>query len=145
MLEHVESMFDGMSDMMKKLKKASYEKNMVAFREKNDHFFLEMTAYVEQAEDYNEASILIAQTFVNKVKDAFTVKGHIKSRKQVDLNFFMIYYVFPSLLLTENGYADLIAKNICSLWGATFKDSKISYANYDKLYNSFREKIFGLF
>lgn len=145
MLEHVESMFDGMSDMMKKLKKASYEKNMGTFREKNDHFFLEMIAYVEQAEDRDEAFLLIAQTYVNKVKDAFTMKGHIKSRKQVDLNFFMIYYVFPALLLTENEYADHIAKSICNLWGATFKDSKISYANYDKLYNSFREKIFGLF
>ena len=34
MLEHVENLFDGMTDMMKKLKKASYEKNMTAFREK---------------------------------------------------------------------------------------------------------------
>ena len=43
MLENVESIFDGMSDMMKKLKKASYEKNMKGFRDKNGHFFVAIT------------------------------------------------------------------------------------------------------
>ena len=145
MLEHVETMFDDMLIMMNKLKKASYEKNMAEFRERNNHFFLEMTEYVEQETDHTKAAVNIAEIFVDKVKDAFTVKGRIGSRKQVDLNFFMIYYVFPALLLTQNECAPLIADNICSLWGATFKDSKISYADYDKLYSSFREKIFGLF
>ncbi len=39
MLEGVEKIFDGMQAKMKKLKKASYEKNMVEFRENHGHYF----------------------------------------------------------------------------------------------------------
>ncbi len=145
MLKHVENMFDGMTDMMKKLKKASYEKNMTAFRKRNGHYFEEMTAYTEQAEDHEAAAKEIAAVFVKAVQDAFSVKGRMKSRMQADLNFFMIYYTFPALLLTESEQADLIAKSICSLWGSTFKDSNIGYTTYEKLYGAFREKIFGIF
>ena len=42
MLKNLETMFDNMSDMMKKLKKKSYEINMEQFLEKNGHFFQEM-------------------------------------------------------------------------------------------------------
>ena len=35
MLKNLETMFDNMSDMMKKLKKKSYEINMEQFLEKN--------------------------------------------------------------------------------------------------------------
>ena len=72
-------------------------------------------------------------------------KGKIDSRTQVDLNFFMIYYVFPTILGTEHEYAKLIADSICSAWGKRFKESQIQYTDYDTLYGSFREKIFGIF
>ena len=104
-----------------------------------------MTAYTEQAEDHEAAAKEIAAVFVKAVQDAFSVKGRMKSRMQADLNFFMIYYTFPALLLTESEQADLIAKSICSLWGSTFKDSNIGYTTYEKLYGAFREKIFGIF
>ena len=145
MLEHVESMFDGMTDMMKKLKKVSYEKNMKAFRERNAHFFLEMTSYVERAENHDVAASETAEAFVSGVRKAFSANGRMKSRMQADLNFFMIYYVFPALLLTGCEYEDLLAKSICGLWGSTFKDSKIGYTDYNRLYEGFREKIFGIF
>jgi hypothetical protein len=145
MLEHVEVMFDGMSDMMKKLKKASYEKNMKEFREKNDHFLIEMVSYVEHDGNHEKAADDIAESFVQQVKNAFSVGGRMKSRMQADLNFFMIYYVFPALLLTDHEYADLVAKKICALWGSTFRDSKIGYADYNRIYSGFREKIFGIF
>ena len=46
-------------------------------------------------------------------------------------------------LVTE--YAKLIADSICSAWGKRFKESQIQYTDYDTLYGSFREKIFGIF
>ena len=67
------------------------------------------------------------------------------SAVQTDLNFFMIYYVFPTILGTEHEYAKLIADSICSAWGKRFKESQIQYTDYDTLYGSFREKIFGIF
>lgn len=145
MLENVESIFDGMSDMMKKLKKASYEKNMKGFREKNGHFFEEMASYVEGAQDKEAAAKEVAHVFTDAVKEEFSVKGKIKSRTQADLNFFMIYYVFPAILMTQSEEKDLIAGNIRDEWAVKFRDSKIQYADYDRIYGAFREKIFGLF
>ena len=147
MLDHVEKIFADMKPMMKKLKKASYKVNMEAFIENHGHYFREMTEYTENASDKETAAKELAVDFTDKVYDAYVSpkKGKIDSAIQTDLNFFMIYYVFPALLLTENEYADLLAKSICNLWGQTFKDSKIGYADYDKIHGAFREKIFGIF
>ena len=137
MLENVGSMFDGMLGMMKKLKKASYESHMKEFRERNGHFFREMIRYVEQSEDREAAAKEVADVFTDAVKETFSVRGKIRGRTQVDLNFFMIYYVFPAILLDAGSIRDA--------WEAKFKDSRIQYTDYDKIYGAFREKIFGIF
>lgn len=144
MLNQVETLFDGMSYMMKKLKKASYERNMAVFREKNGHFFQEMVQYVEDKEDKEAAAEEIAAVFTDAVQNCFAVKGRIKPYMQADLNFFMIYYVFPAILLTESEHKNLIADTLCALWGEKFADSKISYAGYDQIYAGFRERILGI-
>ena len=145
MLDHVETMFDGMLDMMKRLKKDSYQENMKSFREKNGHFFQEMVQYAKQSAEKETAAGEIAERFTDAVRDGFSKKGKIRPHTQVDLNFFMIYYVFPAILLTQSEDAKLIADHIRDAWAATFKDSDIQYADYDKIYGAFREKIFGLF
>mgnify|MGYP006876761013 CR=1 FL=1 len=145
MLNQVETMFDNMLIMMKKLKKASYEKNMKEFRQQHGHFFEEMAEFVEAGEDKEAAAKEIAVVFTDAVKEKFSVNGKIRSRTQADLNFFMIYYVFPAVLLTENENKDLIAKSIRDEWAVKFKDSNIGYTDYDKIYGGFREKILGIF
>ena len=87
MLEGVEKIFNGMQAKMKKLKKASYEKNMVEFRENHGHYFSEMAAYMEQAEDKEKAAKEIAVSFVDQVEGHFKVNGKIGGRTQADLNF----------------------------------------------------------
>lgn len=144
MLDQIETIFDGMQGMMKKLKKSSYEKNMKEFRERNGHYFLEMSDYMEQAEEKEPAARELAVCFVDQVKDHFEVKGKIKGRTQADLNFFMIYYTFPAILLMESTEAELLAAAICSEWGERFQNSKIGYADYDKIHGAFRDKIFGI-
>ena len=133
MLNHVETIFDGMVDMMKKLKK------------KNDHFFQEMAQYVVERENREEAVREVAEVFTSAVEENFSVRGRIRPRTQADLNFFMIYYVFPAILLTESEAADLIASGIRDTWRKKFKDSNIDYTDYDRLYNTFRDKILGIF
>ena len=85
--------------------------------------------------------------FADSIEKAFQSpkKKKIDNCLQLDLNFFMIYYVFPALLKTEHEDATLIADHICEEWGRRFKDSDIKYTDYDSLYSSFREKIFGIF
>ncbi len=145
MLEGIEKIFDEMQPMMKKLKKASYEKNMERFREAHGHYFSEMAGYMEQAGEKEKAAREIGESFIDQVEKHFKVNGKIGGRVQTDLNFFMIYYVFPAILLSGGEYGKMTADAICGQWGGRFKDSKISYADYDTIYSGFREKIFGIF
>ena len=147
MLTNLETIFDNMRDMMKKLKKKSYEINMEQFLEKNGHFFQEMTDYVDASDEKESAAAEIAEVVGASVENRFTqgAKKRISSRTQADINFFMIYYVFPAILKTEHEQCRLIADSICAEWKKRFKNSEIGYTDYDSLYKSFREKIFGIF
>lgn len=145
MLDGVENIFEEMQPMMKKLKKNSYEKNMVQFREMHGHYFTEMMEHMEGAEDKEKAAGEIGKAFVDKVEAAYKKNGKIAGKMQADLNFFMIYYTFPAILMTHSDYAKQVADSICGEWGARFKDSKIGFADYDTIYGGFREKIFGIF
>ena len=147
MLENIATMFDDMKNMMKHLKKKNYEKNMDKFLQEYGSYLKEMTDYVSDAEDRETAAKDVAVCFVNKVEEKFASgrKNKVPQYIQADLNFFMIYYVFPAILKTEHEQCKIIADAICSEWGTRFKDSKIGYTDYDTLYNSFREKIFGIF
>ncbi|MDE7206420.1 MAG: hypothetical protein K2N90_04570 [Lachnospiraceae bacterium] len=144
MLDQIETIFDGMSDMIMKLGKTSYRKNIELFREQNEHFFQEMIQYVEKKENKEEAAKEMAQILASAVEKRFSAKGRIKPYKQADVNLFMIYYVFPTILLMESEYSDLIAGSIRDLWKSRFRDSNIEYTTYDELYNSFQERILGI-
>ena len=147
MLDHIEIVFENMKPMMKKLKKKNYKSNMEEFLAKYGHYFNEMTEHVGSAEDKAAAADEIARTFAEKVEKAYISpqKGKIESVVQLDLNFFMIYYIFPAILRTEHEDARLIADHLREEWGRRFRDSNIQYTDYDSLYAAFREKIFGIF
>ncbi len=145
MLDHIEVIFREMEIMMKKLKKASYEKNMKEFREKHNHYFCEMIEYIDSEADKDAAAEHIAKVFIDAVENSFSHNGKIKAYIQVDLNLFMIYYVFPAILLTEHQDADRICEMICRTWNGTFRESEIQYESYDKIYEAFRDKMFGIF
>ena len=144
MLQQVETIFSDMGPMLKGLKKKTYEANMKVFREKNNEFFFEM---MDQLKFENKEAIArhLSNSFVAAVKQIFEKKGSIKGKVQMDLNFFMIYYVFPAILMTQSDHARLMADTLCETWGNSFKESKIGYTDYDTLHESFKEKIFGIF
>ncbi len=145
MLEQAVVMFEDLTKKVKKLKKTSYEENMKLFREKHGHYIDEMVGYVEGKENKKAAAKEISLCLINQIKEHFSVRGKIKSVVQLDLNMFMIYYVFPALVLTYHDDAKLMADTLCEEWNSQFKDVKIGYTDYDTLYKSFREKIFGIF
>ena len=145
MLEQVTYMFDNMKPMMKKLKKKSYEQNMKDFKHQFGICIDDMLVYIEKHEDKEEAAKEMAVEFCEKVKERFSVKGKIKGVVQMDLNMFVIYYVFPAILSSYRDHTKLLADKLCETWGSVFKNSKIGYTDYDTIYNSFNEKIFGIF
>ena len=77
--------------------------------------------------------------------ERYEKNGKIKGSLQADLNFFMIYYVFPAILMTQSDHAKLMADTLCETWGKSFKGGKIGYTDYETLHKSFKEKIFGIF
>lgn len=143
MLEQIATIFDNMQEMLKGIDKETYEQRMKEFREKYGYFFAEMTAFVEAAEDKGQAVNILADTFTEAVFVQFQVKGKIKGPKQADLNLFMIYYVFPAILLTEHENAKEIADGLCGKWGKSFKNSKIQYKTYEAIHSSFCKTLFG--
>ena len=147
MLDHVEILFEDMRPMMKKLKKKTYKINMEEFLSRLGQYFHEMTEIPANADDKEAADAEMAREFVDSVEKHFTSprKGRIENVVQLDLNFFMIYYIFPAILKTEHEDARLIADHIRDEWSGRFKDSDIQYTDYDSLYAAFREKIFGIF
>mgnify|MGYP001044979794 CR=1 FL=1 len=105
-----------------------------------------MTSYVKEGEDKEDRAEEIGLTLTKDVREAFASRrGKINSGVQANLNLFMIFYVFPTLLKTGDEDARLIADAVCEAWAREFKGNNIQYTDYDTLYNSFRNKIFGLF
>lgn len=147
MLTNAGKLFENKKALLKGLKKQSYEANTKQFWAEHMEFFFGMTDYVGAAEDKESASKEIAVQFVDAVENKFATgaRKRIAGNVQTDLNFFMIYYVFPCILKTQHDQAKLIADSICEEWGKRFKNSKIGYTDYDSLYASFKEKIFGIF
>ncbi len=145
MFDDIELIFTDLEQMLRKLKKVSYEANMKKFRDEQGHFIDEMITYVKDSEDKDAAVKKVGNDFADGIFNAFSVNGKINGRKQADMNFFMIYYVFPAILLTGEDCADSLCTGIKDAWNAKFKDTNISYTDYDTLYSSFRNKIFGIF
>ncbi len=150
MLENVASIFDGHTDMImfKVGKKAAYKQQMQEFRDRCGHFFTEMTEYVEGKEEKETAAQEVADTFVEAVRVRFAgkgpfLKGRISGRKKLDLNFFLVYYVFPAILLTKHPDAELIVQKIKDTWNREMGE-QITYTDYETIRGAFQEKIFGL-
>jgi hypothetical protein len=145
MLEQIETIFSDMKQMMQKLKKASYQANTEAFTKQYGHYFVEMSDYMEAAGDKEEAASELSKTFIDAVENKYKVRGRVKPATQSDLNLFMVYYVFPSILKTGNEQeAKILADKLCADWSKRFKGSRIRYTSYEKLYDSFNEKILGI-
>lgn len=148
MLEQAGTMFDNMEAMMYRIKKKVYAERMEQFQEKNRALLAEMTGFVEQAEEQrrDEAAAQAAKAFANAVETRFAKRGKISGRSQMDINLFMIYYVFPAILLTGSECAVPLADAIRDEWRGRFRDSaQIGYTTYEEISSTFQEKFLGLF
>lgn len=139
-------MFDNMEAMMYRLKKKAYKERMGQFREKNEEILSEMTEFVEQAEDKDEAAAQVAKALADAVEKRFAKRGKISGRSQMDINLFMIYFVFPAILLTQSEYAGKLADAVRDEWRGRFRNSEqLGYTTYEEISGTFQEKFLGLF
>ena len=145
MPEHMETVFDQMPELMKSLKRPKYEANMDLFWTNHRPVFDGMAAFVGDAEDQAGAARNIAERFVDSVAEKFSVRGELRGRTEADLTFFMIYYVFPAILMTGHFAARDTADAIRDEWSARIAKRQINYTDYESLRKTFREKIWGIF
>lgn len=146
MLEQAGAMFDNMEAMMDHIKKKVYKERMEIFQEKNADTLREMIGIVENAEDQQAAAAQVAAALADFVEARFSKRGKISGRKQMDINLYMIYFIFPSILLTKSACAEMLADAIRDEWRGRFRDSaQMNYTTYEELCGTFQEKIFGMF
>lgn len=146
MLEQAETMFDNMEAMLYRIKKKVYKERMEQFREKNQETLAEMTGLVEQGTDREEVAAQVAKALADAVENRFAKRGKISGRSQMDINLFMIYYVFPAILLTQSECAVPLADAIREEWRGRFRDSaQLQYTTFEEISSTFQEKILGLF
>ncbi len=141
-----ERMFENKGKMLKRLKKQTYETYFAQFQTAYAKQLEEITAYAANALDKQAAAAEIGTWFTDGALRGFASgKKKIPSYVQADLNLFLIYYVFPALLKTGHPDAEQIVQGICAAWAKSFPGNKIGYTDYDTLYQSFHDKILGIF
>ena len=132
----VGKIFEDVAYLSKVHKKIDYEKQMNMFKENRYDLLSDLIG----AQDLEAESI----RFCEAVAAEFKTFGKVRGGDLMNLNYFMIYYVFPSILLKED---DEKAVRICDTlrdtWNNHFK-SNISYSDYATLMDGFQSKIFGI-
>lgn len=137
------SFFENHNSKMKKLRKKSYTKNMEDFRaEKGDELKAFIDLYNSSVEDKESASV--TDEFTSQVFEAFAKKGKVKASIKMDLNLFMILYVFPAILLSGDANATVLCDELKKSWNSKFSEN-IDYTDFDTLLGGFNDKIFGIF
>ena len=147
MLDQVEKVFDDKKKMLSKVNKNTYPVRVDAFIETHGHFIREMFDYMDESENAHRAAKELSDCFAEKVYQA-NLSGRKKKMDggvQTDLSMFMIYYVFPAILKTEDENAVLLADTLCRSWNAQFKGASITYTDYDYIYGGFQDNIFSGF
>lgn len=146
MPEHIEEMFDKVYPMTDGVKRKAYEKWMADFRERHKETLRGMTESVERAQNREDEAAKIAAMMADAVEKQFSKRGKLSSRKQIDINCFMIYYMFPAILLTQSECAVMLADAVRDEWRVRYKNSRqLDYAEYDTILGSFNEKLLGMF
>jgi len=145
MFDNLAEMFANRNAMMGvRVKKVAYKQNMYNFRVEYGADFQEMVDTVNASENKEETAMSLGKTFSEKTFELFEKKGKVKSTTKAELNMFMIFFVFPAILLTQSEAAVLTCDKLRDEWNAKFGE-KINYTDYDTLYDGFRDKIFGIF
>jgi len=142
-MQDITVVFENRDKLMRKLTKKTYEKNMNSFRNERGEIINGLIAELSQSEDKNATAKEIGESLVSQIFDRFQKRGKIKKTAQMELELFMIYYLFPAILLTESEDAKLLCDSIRDAWNQRF-DKSIDYTTYQEMYDGFVTKLFGV-
>ena len=131
---NVEKIFEDVDYLSRVRTSKDYETNINMFEKKRYDLLVELI----HADDVRAE----AEIFCNDVSLAFKKFGKVRGKDMMSLNYFMIYYVFPTILKNEENAKD-ICDAIKDVWNGHFK-ANISYTDFDSLMDGFQTKIFGI-
>lgn len=84
----------------------------------------------------------VAMDFIEEVAAVVRYKGKLpKGRYLVDVNIFMVMYVFPGIIATQREYAFYIAETIGKKWPEIFGGNELGCADYDTINSGFKRKL----
>ena len=132
-------LFDDYEILLTGFNKAKYIKNMQVFKEKYKDMLIALSK--ESEEGY--------RSFAEAVYNRFSFMGKVGKMKKKDLNLFMIYYIFPAMLLigqdnNEKEEYVLSCDKLLETWNSVF-ETDISYLEYPTILEGFNDKLFGVF
>ncbi|MBO4267614.1 MAG: hypothetical protein J5910_10560 [Lachnospiraceae bacterium] len=145
MFDQTSSMFDGYRSRLKKIKKKTYEERFAAFLTEYRACFDDMAQYIKGREDAETAAAEVANIFAENVFSEYGSNGKLSASDKTDLSLYMIYYIFPSILKTDDANAHLLCDAIRDEWRKRTDNPAFDYTTYEDLHGSFQEKLFGLF
>ena len=141
----MERIFNDYKRRLKHLKKKSYRENMEGYKAENETLYQNLLKSINEASNKEEKASEIADNMLQAAMSVFAKNGRVKATAKSDCCFFMIYYVFPFIQLLGNEDSVLLCDAILDKWHAGFNNEAMKYTTYEELYNSFNEKIFGIF
>ena len=134
MAYNIQTIFDNMDRMVKVKTRSEYEAYTNTFKER---------ALTELKQVYEGDYATETKALVEDIFNTFVRRGKVRTNELISLNYFFIYYIFPTILseCPENGEA--VCDALRDSYNTRF-DANINYTTYDKLYDGFITKIFGI-
>jgi len=139
-MQDISVIFENQYIMMRKLNKALYEQRMNQFRDDYGSLINDLLSEVKESED---APTRVGSTAVDQIFASYEKRGKIKKTLQMELELFMIYFLFPAILLTQDSHATVLCDCIRDSWNTKFSKN-INYTDYQTMYDGFVTKIFGV-
>jgi len=139
MAYNVGELFKNYEYLIKVKTKSEYADNTERFKADSLNYLSEILDDIDQASDKAE----IAKNFAQDVFNAFEKRGKVKETRLVSINYYMIYFIFPTILSERTEDGEAICEAIKTAWNEKFK-CNISYADYNTLNDGFVTKLFGI-
>lgn len=134
--KHVKEIFADYDYLLKNFKKKQYIKNMQLFRDKWDSILSDTVMQNDHQ--------TVCEEFVKQVISIYSRFGKLGKLKKIDLGLFMVYFIFPSILLTQKEGAVDMADCLLNTWNSMM-ETNIEYMQYEEIVNNFNDKMFGIF
>lgn len=145
MLDGTIQMFANYKLMLKKIKTKTYEERFAKFMADNKSNLDAMLVYVRGRQDKDTAAAEVASIVAENVYSEYGRWGRLSGGAKADLSLYMVYFIFPSILKTEDENAVLLCDAIRDEWRTRTNNPIYEYTTYDELHGTFQEKLFGVF